>query len=69
MLALRLSSDDKRMLDELVKRRGARLAEEGGEVTASSVIRALIRQAAKDESIEASADGSRPRKSKPEPRQ
>lgn len=51
MLALRLSESDKWMLDELVRARGARLAQEGGEVTASSIIRGLIRQAADAEGI------------------
>lgn len=51
MLALRLSEADKWMLDELVRARAARLANEGGEVTASSVIRGLIRQAADAEGI------------------
>jgi Arc/MetJ-type ribon-helix-helix transcriptional regulator len=44
-LTIRLSADDKAMLDELVRKRAERLAGEGVEVSASSVIRALIRQA------------------------
>ena len=52
MLALRLSKEDKEALDELVRRRAERLAAEGGAVTASSVIRSLIRQAVKEERIE-----------------
>jgi hypothetical protein len=63
MLALRLSGEDKEALDELVRRRAARLAEEGGAVTASSVIRALIRQAAAAEGIALTGD-ERPRKSR-----
>lgn len=51
MLALRLSEADKLLLDELVRSRASRLAHEGGEVTASSVIRSLIRQAADAERI------------------
>jgi hypothetical protein len=52
MLALRLSKEDKDALDELVRRRADRLAAEGVAVTASSVIRSLIRQAVKEERIE-----------------
>lgn len=59
MLALRLSDADKWMLDELVRRRAARLAVEGGEVTASSIIRGLIRQAADAEGIKPDVDASR----------
>ena len=63
MLALRLSHEDKQYLDALVQKRAARLAGEGGTVSASSVIRALIRQAAEQEKIELGDDG-RARKSK-----
>lgn len=53
MLALRLSNEDKALLDALVQKRAQRLAAEGGAVTASSLIRSLIRQAAAEEHIEA----------------
>lgn len=60
MLALRLSADDKAILDELVRKRAERLAGEGGAVSASSVIRALIRQAAAAEDIESSRRRAKP---------
>lgn len=56
MLALRLSREEKDALDEIVRKRAARLAHEGGAVTASSVIRGLIRQAAQAEGIELGGD-------------
>lgn len=62
MLALRLSGDDKALLDELVRKRAERLAAEGGAVSASSLIRSLIRQAAADERIEVPRDGARSKK-------
>lgn len=58
MLALRLSNEDKDLLDELVRKRAARLEAEGGAVSASSIIRSLIRQAAKDEAIEPPRDAA-----------
>lgn len=57
MLALRLSGDDKALLDALVRKRAERLASEGVAVSASSLIRSLIRQAAADEHIEAPREG------------
>lgn len=66
MLALRLSQDEKRFLDALVQRRAERLASEGGTVTASSVIRALIRQAAEQEKISLDA-AERPARKTPKP--
>ena len=51
MLALRLSTEDKALLDALVRKRAERLAAEGVAVSASSLIRSLIRQAAADEHI------------------
>jgi hypothetical protein len=65
MLALRLSEDDKRCLDALVQKRAARLAAEGGAVSASSVIRALIRQAAEAEGLAHSAEPAPRRKPSP----
>ncbi len=62
MLALRLSGEDREVLEELVRRRAARLADEGVAVTTSSVIRSLIRQAAVAEGIKLSDD--RPRKTR-----
>lgn len=59
MLALRLSSDDKALLDALVAKRAQRLAADGGEVSASSVIRSLIRQAAMAEKIDPPRDATR----------
>lgn len=66
MLALRLSREEKQALDEIVRKRAARLAQEGGAVTASSVIRGLIRQAAHAEGIELGGDDAvqRTRKAK-----
>ena len=62
MLALRLSTDDKALLDELVRKRAQRLEAEGVHVSASSLIRSLIRQAAADEKIAPPRDGSRSKK-------
>ena len=59
MLALRLSTDDKALLDALVRKRAERLAAEGGAVSVSSLIRSLIRQAAAEEHIEPPREGSR----------
>ena len=46
-LTLRLSPDDRAMLDRLVAHRAAELADEGIEVTAASFVRGLIRREAK----------------------
>jgi hypothetical protein len=46
-LTLRLSPDDRAMLDRLVAHRAAELAEEGIDVTAASFVRGLIRREAK----------------------
>jgi hypothetical protein len=46
-LTLRLSPDDRAMLDRLVAHRTAELADEGIEVTAASFVRGLIRREAK----------------------
>lgn len=59
MLALRLSGEDKALLDALVRKRAERLAAEGGAVSASSLIRSLIRQAAAEERIEAPREPAR----------
>lgn len=55
MLALRLSLEDKALLDALVQKRSERLSAEGGEVTVSSLIRSLIRAAAAEERIDLDA--------------
>jgi len=68
MLALRLSDAEKWLLDELVRVRGERLANEGVAVTVSSVIRGLIRQAADAEGIKpdtAANDTAPPPRRKP----
>lgn len=59
MLALRLSGEDKALLDALVQKRAQKLAAAGGAVSASSLIRALIRQAAAEERIELPHEDSR----------
>jgi hypothetical protein len=46
-LTLRLSPDDRAMLDRLVAHRATELADEGIEVTAASFVRGLIRREAK----------------------
>jgi hypothetical protein len=46
-LTLRLSPDDRGLLDRLVAQRAAELAEEGIDVTAASFVRGLIRREAK----------------------
>jgi len=69
MLALRLSDAEKWMLDELVRVRGERLANEGVAVNVSSVIRGLIRQAADAEGIkhDTAANDVAPTRRKPKP--
>ena len=61
MVALRLSQEDKALLDALVRKRAERLGGEGGEVSASSLIRSLIRQAAAAEQV---APAARPKSSR-----
>lgn len=46
MLAIRLTDHDRELLEGLVKAKAKTLAEEGVEVSSSSVVRGLIRQAA-----------------------
>lgn len=46
-LTLRLTLDERRLLDELVKRRAEELADDGATLTAASYVRALIRKDAK----------------------
>lgn len=48
MMAIRLSTEDRQLLNALVERRSEELASTGVEVSAASIIRGLIRQAAND---------------------
>jgi hypothetical protein len=69
-LTLRLSPDDRAMLDRLVAYRAAELADEGIEVTAASFVRGLIRREAKARGLlDAATATEKPRAiSEPEPR-
>ena len=73
-LTLRLSPDDRAMLDRLVADRAAELADEGIEVTAASFVRGLIRREAKARGLLDATPGNvaaneKPRAaSEPEPR-
>ncbi len=73
-LTLRLSPDDRAMLDRLVAHRAAELAEEGIEVTAASFVRGLIRREAKARGLLDVASGTTtvseksPATPEPEPR-
>jgi hypothetical protein len=57
-LTLRLSPDDRAMLDRLVAHRAAELADEGIEVTAASFVRGLIRREAKARDLLDAAPGN-----------
>ena len=57
-LTLRLSPDDRAMLDRLVAHRAAELADEGIEVTAASFVRGLIRREAKARGLLDAASGN-----------
>ena len=57
-LTLRLSPDDRAMLDRLVAHRAAELADEGIEVTAASFVRGLIRREAKARGLLDAASGT-----------
>jgi hypothetical protein len=57
-LTLRLSPDDRAMLDRLVAHRAAELADEGIEVTAASFVRGLIRREAKVRGLLDAASGT-----------
>jgi hypothetical protein len=73
-LTLRLSPDDRAMLDRLVALRAVELVDEGIEVTAASFVRGLIRREAKARGLLDAAGGNttaseKPRAtSEPEPR-
>jgi hypothetical protein len=64
-LTLRLSPDDRAMLDRLVAHRAAELAEEGIEVTAASFVRGLIRREAKARGLLDAAAGNTAATEKP----
>lgn len=51
MLSMRLSDEDRALLDELVRRQTAELATRGVEVSVASVLRGLVRQAAVEAGI------------------
>lgn len=65
MMAIRLSTEDRNLLDGLVKRRAEEFESAGVEVTASSIIRSLIRRAAREVGLTESPSGEqRPKTSK-----
>ena len=64
-LTLRLSPDDRAMLDRLVAHRAAELADEGIEVTAASFVRGLIRREAKARGLLDAASGTTTASEKP----
>jgi hypothetical protein len=64
---LRLTAHDRALLDELVAREAAELADRGVDVNASSVIRQLIRQAAKAHGIVITEPTARPPRLAPRP--
>jgi hypothetical protein len=64
-LTLRLSPDDRAMLDRLVAHRAAELADEGIEVTAASFVRGLIRREAKANGLLDAATGNTAATEKP----
>ena len=64
-LTLRLSPDDRAMLDRLVAHRAAELADEGIEVTAASFVRGLIRREAKARGLLDVASGNTTASEKP----
>jgi transcriptional regulator with XRE-family HTH domain len=57
-LTLRLSPDDRAMLNRLVAHRAAELVDEGIEVTAASFVRGLIRREAKARGLLDAASGT-----------
>ena len=65
-LTLRLSPDDRAMLDRLVAHRAAELADEGIEVTAASFVRGLIRREAKARGLLDAASGTTTASEKPD---
>ena len=64
-LTLRLSPDDRALLDRLIEHRAAELADEGIEVTAASFVRGLIRREAKARGLLDVASGSAKGSDKP----
>ena len=64
-LTLRLSPDDRAMLDRLVAHRAVELADEGIEVTAASFVRGLIRREAKGRGLLDAASGNTTAREKP----
>ena len=64
-LTLRLSPDDRAMLDRLVAHRATELADEGIEVTAASFVRGLIRREAKARGLLDAASGNTTASEKP----
>jgi hypothetical protein len=54
MLAVRFSEEDRQLLNALIRHKAEQLAGEGVEVTAASVLRSLVRQAAADIGISVS---------------
>jgi hypothetical protein len=64
-LTLRLSPDDRAMLDRLVAHRAAELVDEGIEVTAASFVRSLIRREAKARGLLDAATGNTTTSEKP----